>query len=446
MFRPQVPIIPRRRVALVLAACAAVLVACAGDGVSTRTATRPGTPTTGTSPPVAGSEPPISVPRSSEPDAPALPPSDEPSEGMPSFTLPPLLPNADGAYDRYRGVGAYDAIGCTAFLVDAGVDDAPAYALTNGHCVVSPFDTTTVLLDAPGYGSVLFDYFVDTTPIPVPVVSVAWGTMRGIDVGVLRLDSTLGELRVTGVVGYHLGSFVDPGDPLRLVGVPASGADGAFLRATDCTAGAATRVLEGEWIFDRVMPSDCVAIGGNSGSPMFAADGSVAGILNTGTFGETPGDDCVVNHPCEITASGTERHELRSYAQPVDRVAACFTAAGEFDVSTCDLEGSSDTVELGAEAGVTSAAVVSVIDAPSGPLVAKGGTVTATDCRVADGYAAFDPAAEIDVPASADPMVVCVAPGTAGAVDLGAASFEVLDPPAGGDLRRSVRLLQPAQP
>jgi hypothetical protein len=184
-----------------------------------------------------------------------------------------------------------------------------------------------------------------------------------------------------------------------VVGVPVTGVDPEeyFPRASDCAAGPTSRLLEFTWLWDAAQSNDCDAIvGGNSGSPVFDPDGNVVGIINTTTVAAAPGGECYLGHPCELAVAGAGMVADTSYAIPVDGVAACFTAAGTFDVSACDLEAGAPvvTVAIGAPAQQSPASWQLSIDAaPGAALVAKAGPIGEVDCRDAAGYQPIDPAA-----------------------------------------------------
>jgi hypothetical protein len=282
---------------------------------------------------------------------------------------------------------------------------------------------------------VAFNRFVDTDDIEVDVAAVRWATMRGVDLAVLELDTTLGELREQDVVAYALRPPPLESTGIRVVGVPVTGVDPEeyYLRASDCAAGATTRLLEFAWLWDAAQSNDCEAIvGGHSGSPVFDPDGNVVGIVNTTTVAASPGGECYLGHPCELTAGGARMLADTTYAIPVDGVAACFTAAGEFDPALCDLEAAPPPVALTvAVPNQQSPATWQLTIEPAGggaTLVGKAGPVAQIDCRDAAGYVPIDPAAFSPVvPAGEGFHVACVATTIAGAPDTGSASYAILE-------------------
>lgn len=354
---------------------------------------------------------------------------------VPGVELPPLLENDGGANDALTGVGRLTGQGsdCTAFLVDTGADEAPAFALTNGHCV-GLFDNRSVIVDGPGGGTVAFNRFVDTDDVEVGIASVRWATMRGVDLAVLQLDTTLGDLRDQEVAAYVLRPFAPEATGIRIVGVPVTGVDPDeyYVRASDCAAGHTTRLLEFTWLWDAAQANDCDAIvGGNSGSPVFDPDGDVVGIVNTTTVAASPGGECYLGHPCEVTAAGAAMATATSYAMPVDGVAACFTAGGTFELGSCDLEAAAPpvTVTLSAPVQQSPAAWQVSIEGAAGTieLAGKAGPIGEVDCREAAGYQPIEPQTfQPAAPVGEGFHVACVATVSGGVPDTASSSAVIL--------------------
>lgn len=105
----------------------------------------------------------------------------EPAHGGPSVLLPYLA----GA-SPYSGIGRYEGRAtCTAFFLDTGpmpapASDAPAYALTGGHCPVLT-GSNEVVMGGAGIGRVVFNFFVDSEhrQFPVAVARTAYATSKG---------------------------------------------------------------------------------------------------------------------------------------------------------------------------------------------------------------------------------------------------------------------------
>ncbi|WP_231979631.1 trypsin-like serine peptidase [Tessaracoccus coleopterorum] len=114
-------------------------------------------------------------------------------------------PMAPEDLSLYGGVARLDtSSACTGTLIETGVDKAPAYILTNGHCVgMDNAAAGDILVDGEGAGEAHFFDVLGAAEGSVRSVQVAryeYGTMRGVDIGIIRLDTTLGELRAAGAV------------------------------------------------------------------------------------------------------------------------------------------------------------------------------------------------------------------------------------------------------
>ncbi len=313
----------------------------------------------------------------------------------PTTPRPPLS-NVDGSNEAFSGVGQLTGYGstCTAFLLDAGPLDGPAYAMTNGHCV-GIFDSETVIRDGVGAeGRVTFRRFADTPDAhtDVAVRGVRYATMRGTDVAVVELDATRADL--AGLASYHLAAPPPPGATIRPVGIPVAGLDEPawVLRGETCTTGATTRLVEWEWLWDAATSSDCTGIlPGSSGSPVFdAADPTtVVGVVNTTTIGARVGPTCSLGAPCEITDAGVTPRGDRTYAMPVGAWAACFVPAWDADAPGCPTEQAPIGVGAPWRAVQPGATWNASTGGPTaGGVVVKTGSLATTDCRDGAGYEA----------------------------------------------------------
>lgn len=259
---------------------------------------------------------------------------------------PSVLLSSAGRTNAYRGVGRLDtgSMVCTAvFAAPPGAvpDDAPAYALTAGHCV-GAWEPNDILRDrpAPGY-ELAFDYFSDAAERPTfRARAVAYGTMKGRDIGVVALDATVGELRRAGIAPWQLaGEAGAPEEPLVVAHAPS----GSFLRLSACAArGVAEVVIEHHWRWFDLQRNPCADIApGSSGAPVIArSSGRILAILGTSTRDSEGLDDCALNRPCEPQGEGVTVLPDMSYATPVRGMVACFDAAARFDPALpgCPLE------------------------------------------------------------------------------------------------------------
>ncbi len=231
-------------------------------------------------------------------------------------------------------------------LVDTGGSaDSPAIALTNGHCV-QPWTANEVYFNLPADSTtVTFHSFVDAPEqgVRIEVEQVLYSTMKGLDLAVLELATTNGELQAEGIEPLP----IDPLPPalpaqVTVVGIPVSGVPAhlAYLRAETCAATGWADLFEAQWHFTGSIRTSCQDIyGGSSGSPVFAADGTaLIGLVNTTTVGGTTA--CGIGMPCEVLYEGTSALENRTYVVPLADLTGCFDDVGRFDHTTesCPLD------------------------------------------------------------------------------------------------------------
>ncbi len=278
--------------------------------------------------------------------------------------LPPVAePLGLDELAAYSGVVTLNAgSNCTGSLVDTGVDEAPAYVLTNGHCVGdvgrSAQQTT---LEEPWSGTAEFlraDGNLEGT-YTAEVTQIAYSTMRGTDTALVRLDHSLGELRALGIRPLPI-TEAEPagGTTVVNVGVPVQGLDHDdwVLRKGSCALSAPHTVIEFLWIWHNVWANDCPGIvQGSSGSPLIQTDAAgtptaIVGMINTTSWGVTAADGgaCFINRPCQVRDGVAEMVEETSYAQSVAGIGACFGADGVFTLTpSCPLPVSSMWTESG---------------------------------------------------------------------------------------------------
>jgi hypothetical protein len=253
-----------------------------------------------------------------------------------------VLSNTDGR-NVYSGVVRYQGRAtCTGVFVRTARSDSegermPAYVLTNGHCADFP-GSNQVLVDRPaGNHRVIFNYFADTIAAQrtVAVRRIAYATMKGLDIAVLELDGTFGDLIGEGFVPWRLAAW--PGlarEPVVVVGAPQiGGAAGSFLRLAACRGeGAVPVLLEFVWHWFDGERNACADVRpGSSGSPVISRiTGRVVAIVNTTTAGAAPYTDCYLDHPCEAGGGTVGSRPATNYASPVSSLVECFDTDGLF--------------------------------------------------------------------------------------------------------------------
>lgn len=258
-----------------------------------------------------------------------------------------LLENASGENRRWSGVGRFqNGASCTVFLIrPAGASESsPAYVLSNGHCISTASANEVIRDRALAAGSrVTFRYFRDTVSqqLPVRAVRVLHSTMKGFDLAVVELESTLAQLTAAGIEPLEL-SQDEPAvdEPVWSVGVPVVNIpqDEQFVRRSDCTLGPPADLIEFIWHFRASYSNDCSDIyGGSSGSPVVSRrSGRVVAVMNTTTVGaaiDTGDFRCFNGQPCEVVPGGFRYRRDTSYAVPVTGLTRCFGTTGVFDLA-----------------------------------------------------------------------------------------------------------------
>lgn len=271
--------------------------------------------------------------------------------GASGATPSPVVPGAPVTSDDlgdFSGVAVIDlASRCTATLIDTGSETAPAYLLTNGHCVgLDGGPANRTIVDEEVAGEATFFQTIDTPQadrLRVPVVRIEYATMRGRDLAIVRLGATLGELRRAGAVALPLAASPAPqGRKVVNIAAPTEGIDDAEwgLRRGECRLGKTTDLIEFSWLWLGAQANDCPGVlGGSSGSPLIAG-GEVVSMINTTNAGVPAalGETCYLGKPCEIRGSTAEFVPNTSYGVAVAGVGSCFVDGGFTLSAACPLQ------------------------------------------------------------------------------------------------------------
>jgi hypothetical protein len=164
--------------------------------------------------------------------------------------------------------------------------------------------------------------------------------MKGTDLALVELESTLGDLIAQGIRPSSLARFApEPGRPVFWTGISGSPIppEFQFLRLGHCTLGPRVQLIEGSWIWNQDLSNDCPDLyAGASGSPLFdAVTGAIIGVISTSTilnFEQGPDYDCQRNRPCIIRRGGPVMERNTSYAADVQGVFRCFDEANALDL------------------------------------------------------------------------------------------------------------------
>ena len=258
-----------------------------------------------------------------------------------------LLYNRYGQSDAFTGIGQLRAGStCTGSFIrphsGAVSDGAPAYILTNGHCI-GLLRTNEVIINSPQRGYVQFGQFADIQESQerFNIKQTAFATMKGTDLAIFELDATYGQLTARGYRPLEIQAEpLSPGEPVIAVGVPVTGIalDEQYLRQADCRVSGQTQLIEFTWTWYEFLRTDCADIKpGSSGSPLISTrTRKLVGLINTTTQDAAyigPGFACYLGVPCEIRPEGPTTIRDAAYATPVAGVERCFASGGALDLN-----------------------------------------------------------------------------------------------------------------
>lgn len=255
---------------------------------------------------------------------------------------------------NYNGIGLFEKVGegfCTAFFLNTkGDDNAPAYAVTNGHCAVLPEfpKATEIITNRPSELVFKLNYFVNSKSFvrTLPIRQIVYATMKGTDITVFELNTTFKQLVKAGFTPLEIDTLpASLGEPVKVVGIPGSGVQSSlrYLHKADCETGQSVNLNEDVYQWQNSVRHRCSTIGGMSGSPMISRKTNrVVAIVNTGVNDDAIKEpECSWNRPCEVSNSGKKLTlPDENYAQRVDAIPTCFDQKGVFNlnIASCKLE------------------------------------------------------------------------------------------------------------
>lgn len=280
-----------------------------------------------------------------------------------SFVFPKdgLLDSSNANLEELKAVGKYHGLSsCTAVFVQVTDDlNAPAHVFTNGHCVQN-WEANKIYQDVAAENhKVTFNVFKNTAVnerVEVGVQRIVYSTMKGTDIGIVELKSSVKDLIDQGIKPLKIAKKLPQlGESIKVYGIPVDGVEVSqqFIRQSSCQMGAKSSLIEFDWTWWEMYANQCANIaGGSSGSPVLTNfKEGVFGLINTTTIGaETP---CYLGGPCEVSPGNVVLKENTSYTLPIVGMDACFNTQGIFDLNAegCVLEKPSSLALDGSPAG-----------------------------------------------------------------------------------------------
>lgn len=237
---------------------------------------------------------------------------------------------------------------CTAWLLDVqAASDAAAYAVTTGRCAVSPGSSETTVGEVVRGADIEFHAFAPLTTavlpdlVAAPIEEITWASSDPLDLAVLRLGVTYGELADQGVKPIAVAARPDAGTDILVAGVPVADipADQQFLRATKCAAGQTVDVQEADWLWRDLLASDCPGVvGGSYGSPAFNPAGQAVAMVTTSSIGQSSSPECDEGQPCELRDGQPAFVPDATYLTPTTGLVGCFPRGTFTPGDGCSLE------------------------------------------------------------------------------------------------------------
>lgn len=261
-----------------------------------------------------------------------------------------LILNGD-KHSFFNGVGRYG--NCTGTLIDSSeLATAPAYVITNGHCVsTSLISESGVLLNQPEDSSkrMIFHYYKGFTSETVEIVrnkEITFASMDQTDAAIVELNITLTELKAKGICPFQISSSKPAtGQKVQVVGVPLTGmnASNYGLRLSNCQIGETVAIREGNYSFPVSFRHRCSIVGGSSGSPVFETETySIVGLVNTAVEDSAlNNENCTLSKPCEVSSDGDiSINTDDNYGQTIEYLSGCFDELGVFnhELNSCGVK------------------------------------------------------------------------------------------------------------
>lgn len=269
-------------------------------------------------------------------------------QGRGNYSAAIALDNADGRHRHWKAVGRLQVnqptqkSRCTASLMDTRDDSSdtagPAYILTSGHCVTR--NSLNFMSDRAVEGHVDFDHFLGNTDATerYALKRVVHASMRGIDLAIIELDTSLQSLLDKGIEPLALSTTAPvKGAGLMIVGVPSGHEDAPGLRLATCPAEGVSDLVEGVFVFRAFHKHRCAGIApGSSGSPLLDRQSNrIIGVLSTSTGRAIRENRCQTDAPCKIEDGQPTWSPDTQYSSPAIGLRTCFSQ-GVYNPSDLD--------------------------------------------------------------------------------------------------------------
>ncbi len=266
-----------------------------------------------------------------------------------------FIPNKDGLvvsnlknFDKQLySIGQFDGpMTCTAtFIQTPNLNlDAPAYVITNGHCVNYNFEDNPIYTSQPIEATITFKKLADIQEnnyLRFSCKRIVYSTMKGTDLAIVELNHTNRELINAGLSPIPIADAIPAqGDKIFTYGYPLA-FNPSTLRVSTGIQGQKHNVAEFIWLWFDLYSNNMKNISsGSSGSPVFSSlQRGIWGLINTTTSDGV--GNCELGAPCEFTQNKIPSTLPNiNYVLDVTSLKQCFNKKGLFDLhlESCSLE------------------------------------------------------------------------------------------------------------
>lgn len=227
-------------------------------------------------------------------------------------------------------------IKCSGAIVDIGRRETDlAVILTNGHCVRHQMMPAQTYVENMTYVRSEIHVFNGAgKAVPLFGGKILYGTMEGLDIGLVEVGMTYRELKDQGIKVFSIAKKnIGPGEKVFT-------ASGYWKESQTCIFEYdVPQLIEGTYTWGDAMAMDlpCIIKGGWSGSPIISVrTGEIVGVLNTGN---EKGEKCLMNNPCEKNELGAiQVSKGRAYGNHVALLWNCLSSGKvDLDKASCRL-------------------------------------------------------------------------------------------------------------